>query len=109
MTRRGENRMNWHQAFSGQILKRGLDYYHGGLVKNIEIRENCIEESVYGSHVYDVKIKFKDQEITNMKCDCPYAFDGSYCKHMAAVLFYLDNAEPMNKERAKDMQESLAD
>lgn len=103
----GQNRMNWHQAFSVQILNRGLDYHHRELVKNIDIREDFIEASVYGSHVYDVKIKLKDREITNMKCDCLYAYDGDNCKHMAAVLFCADDEEPINKEHSKKIQNSL--
>lgn len=101
--------MNWHQAFPELILNRGLDYYHRGFVKDIEIREDFIEASVYGSRVYNIKIKLKDGNITNMKCDCPYAFDGSDCKHMAAVLFGADDAEPINEEYSKEIRESLVD
>lgn len=108
MTRGEVKRMNRYQAFSGQILHRGIDYYHSGFVKNIDIREDFIEASVYGSRVYDVKIKLKDGEITNMKCDCPYAFDGNHCKHMAAVLFCADDTEPINEEQAKKDEKSLA-
>ena len=28
-----------------------------------------------------------------MFCDCPYADDGNYCKHMAAVLYEIEGGE----------------
>ena len=42
---------------------------------------------VEGSYEYDVSIILKDGHVTQMSCDCPYAEDGSHCKHMAAVLY----------------------
>src|SRR5690625_3604755 len=100
--------MDWHQTFSGVILSRGLDYHHRGLVKILDISKDFIEASVYGSHVYHVKIKLKDGKITYMKCDCPFAFDGNHCKHMAAVLFRAEDTEPINKEKSKKIETSLS-
>src|SRR5690625_2400603 len=99
--------MDWYEAFSGQAINRGLDYYHRGLVNNIDIREDFIEASVYGSQVYKVKIKMKDRKITNMKCNCPHAFDGNNCKHMVAVLYCADGKVPYDKENLKKTNESL--
>ena len=36
--------------------------------------------------------------IEDMLCDCPYAEDGNYCKHMAAVLFAVDAAGSFMKK-----------
>src|SRR5690625_5176774 len=99
--------MSWYQAFAEQILSRGLDYYQRGLVNKIDIREDFIEASVYGSRVYEVKIKLEDGKITNMKCNCPYAYDGNNCKHMAAVLYGVDDAEPMHKEHSEEIRGSI--
>jgi hypothetical protein len=101
--------MDWHQAFSGQTLDRGLDYYHRGRIININFRDDSIEASVYGSRAYQVKIKMKDRSITSMKCDCPFAYDGNYCKHMAAVLFYADNTEPMDEHERPSTEKSLSE
>jgi len=100
--------MNWHQTFSGVILSRGLDYHHRGLVKILDISEDFIEASVYGGHVYHVKIKLKDGKITYMKCDCPFAVDGNHCKHMTAVLFCAEDTKPINKEKSKKIETSLS-
>lgn len=40
-----------------------------------------------GSDVYYVVIEKENDEILHMRCNCPYAADGNYCKHMAAVLY----------------------
>lgn len=100
--------MNWHQTFSGVILSRGLDYHHRGLVKILDISEDFIEASVYGGHVYHVKIKLRDGKITYMKCDCPFAVDGNHCKHMTAVLFCAEDTKPINKEKSKKIETSLS-
>ena len=48
-----------------------------------------------------------DGEVSDMECDCPYAEDGNYCKHMAAVLYELENVRsdenPVVKEDSTDM------
>ncbi|HLS71061.1 MAG TPA: hypothetical protein VK027_05315 [Chitinophagaceae bacterium] len=100
--------MDWYQAFSGQIIDRGLDYYERGLVSNLNIREDSIVASVYGSRVYDVRLKIKDGKIHHMKCNCPHAFDGNNCKHMVAVLYCADGEIPHDKDHLRKNDKSLA-
>ena len=40
-----------------------------------------------GESAYDVEIKIREDDIIYMKCSCPYAASGQYCKHMAAVKY----------------------
>ena len=40
-----------------------------------------------------VEIVLKDDHVVEMYCDCPYAADGNNCKHMAAVLFAVEDEE----------------
>lgn len=100
--------MDWHQEFSGHIIERGLDYYERGLVNNINIYEDFIEASVYGSRVYDIKIKMKDGKLFNMKCNCPHAFEGNNCKHMVAVLFSVHDKMPQDKIYTESTDDSIA-
>ena len=61
----------------------------------------------------------QDGEITDLYCSCPYADDGNYCKHMAAVLYAVDNGEAsetgaqnlsdMRNERISSLQKIVAD
>lgn len=81
---------NWKDLFSPQILDRGLDYYDAGAVVQIKAVKDGFHAVVEGSEDYRVKIKMEDGIIRDMWCSCPYAEDGSYCKHMAAVLYEIE-------------------
>lgn len=83
----------WIDLFQNHILRRGKDYFIANLVENVYIKDNIIEATVYGSEEYKVEfIKDKD-EIIDLECSCPHAKSGNKCKHMAAVLFYLEDKE----------------
>ena len=83
--------MNWKKLFKDHILERGYDYYRREKVEILEYTEDKAEAVVSGSDDYSVSIVFDDGEIAEMYCDCPYACDGSKCKHMAALLYALDD------------------
>ena len=83
--------MNWKKLFKNHILERGYDYYRREKVEILEYTEDKAEAVVSGSDDYSVSIVFDDGEIAEMYCDCPYACDGSKCKHMAALLYALDD------------------
>ncbi|GEO64375.1 SWIM zinc finger family protein [Companilactobacillus nantensis] len=84
--------MDWENLFQPQILERGYDYFDQGLVEDFKQTKTKITAKVFGSEVYDVKIKLRNGEIADASCDCPYAQDGKYCKHMVAVLVFTDNS-----------------
>ena len=75
------------------ILKRGLSYFKNGFVhKPAEIRPGDYEAVVEGSEEYTVKLSIRNRVITEYSCDCPYEM-GPVCKHVAAVIFYLEQEE----------------
>ncbi|MFC6201127.1 SWIM zinc finger domain-containing protein [Lactiplantibacillus nangangensis] len=82
--------MAWQSLFQPQILARGVDYYQRGLVTEFKSTGDGVEATVEGSQLYDVAITFRHDKIQHALCDCPYAAEGNYCKHMAAVLLYND-------------------
>lgn len=89
---------NWKDLFSEVILERGLDYYESGAVENLEITSRGYTAIVSGSEDYEVEIELDDQgNICEMFCDCPYAEDGSYCKHMAGVLYAIEREQNIEK------------
>ena len=47
-----------------------------------------------------------DNEVVDMFCDCPYAEDGNYCKHMAAVLYEI---EEKSAQMTSEVRENPAD
>ena len=72
------------------ILKRGLSYFKNGFVHEPEeIRPGDYEAVVEGSEDYTVKLSISNRVITEHSCDCPYDM-GPVCKHVAAVIFYLE-------------------
>lgn len=72
------------------ILKRGLSYFKKGFVHEpAEIRPGDYEAVVEGSEEYTVKLSIRNGAITEHSCDCPYDM-GAVCKHVAAVIFYLE-------------------
>lgn len=79
--------MKWKDFFEERILERGYCYYRSENVEDLVIKKDIITATVYGSEKYQVSITIGNGEIEEMECTCPYAEDGNYCKHMAAVLY----------------------
>lgn len=79
--------MEWYTLFRQHILDRGIQYFEDGNVCDFVHSNNGITASVNGSDIYDVEITLDGEDVVDMYCSCPHAAGGSYCKHMAAVLF----------------------
>lgn len=90
--------MIWQQLFQEHILDRGFDYYNRGLVEDFEEGPDFVQATVQGSHAYDVFIDIEDGRILDTDCECPYAAGGNHCKHMAALLFYMEDHEGSSDE-----------
>lgn len=79
----------FEQYIDETILKRGLSYFKNGYVSEPEeITTGVYESIVSGSEDYTVELKIKNQTIVEHVCSCPYDM-GPVCKHIVAVLFYL--------------------
>lgn len=87
----------WKKLFPQHILTRGKEYYLEGAVDDIDIDEDYITGTVFGSENYYVEINLDGNSVYGMDCSCPYAEKGNYCKHMAALLFELDESEKSKK------------
>lgn len=77
----------WEKLFAPHILQRGYDYYKRGAVVSLEFLDDEISANVMGSELYSVKTRFEHDGIAVWHCTCPYAEDGTPCKHLAAVLY----------------------
>jgi len=108
--------MDWEELFAPQILNRGYDYFEHGFVEDFKKTKTKITATVWGSDAYDVSIKIKNDTVVDANCDCPYADDGKYCKHMAAVLYFNDEPnkfknpsvnELVSKASEKDVRDFL--
>lgn len=104
---------NWKQLFRNIILERGEDYYYGGLVSDLKKEDFGYSAVVKGNEDYEVNIFIENDKVTEMDCDCPYACDGNNCKHMAAVLYAIDEGPleelPGKPEDINDILASMSD
>jgi hypothetical protein len=75
------------------MLRRGLSYYKKGKVREPEeIRTGEYEAIVEGTEEYTVRLTIKNGAITEHLCNCPFD-SGLVCKHVVAVIFYLQRDE----------------
>ncbi|HIT89188.1 MAG TPA: SWIM zinc finger family protein [Candidatus Merdenecus merdavium] len=85
--------MKWKELFAPHILTRGYNYFCDNEVESFEVSPNLIRAKVLGTDEYKVDISLRNDEIVDMYCSCPYADEGHYCKHMAAVLYEYESDE----------------
>lgn len=83
--------LEWEEYFKPHILERGRNYARKGAVQHITKQGDVIEAVVAGSEYYKVMLRYDGHVVLQSYCSCPYAADGSYCKHMAAVLYKVDD------------------
>jgi len=83
---------------AGGSFERGEEYYADGAVRSVkQTDDHRIKAQVQGSdvHPYLVTIQFDADDVQKVKCTCPY-YEGSWCKHIVAVLMKVleDGAVP---------------
>ncbi|MDF2925574.1 MAG: hypothetical protein K0R57_4488 [Paenibacillaceae bacterium] len=65
------------------VLERGWEYYHRGLVDNVNLVQGYIlQADVRGKEIFQVRLDLEQFE----RSECTCGFEG-YCKHMAALIF----------------------
>ena len=86
------NLKDFETIIEDKIVSRGLSYYSGGSLEEIEeVDKNEFCGVVIGTDEYNVFIKLdKNNNIIEHSCDCPYDW-GDYCKHEVAMLYWLKN------------------
>lgn len=84
---------DWRSLFQKRILERGRDYFYEDAVRELHKTRDGYEAEVEGSEDYVVEIIMQDESIREMYCDCPYAESGLNCKHMAAVLYAIEELQ----------------
>lgn len=84
---------SFEQYIDETILKRGFQYFKKGLVHEPEeLTQGEYEAIVEGTEPYTVNLTIKNDVVTEYVCTCPYDM-GPVCKHVAAVIFYLQQNE----------------
>lgn len=95
----------FEQYIDETILKRGLSYFKSGYVNEPEeITPGVYEAIVQGSEDYTVELKIKNGNIAEHTCTCPYDM-GPVCKHIVAVIFYLQQEVLEIKQKSTSQKE----
>lgn len=95
-------KINWAHLFSDRVLERGWAYYCDDKILDVSRNGDTYDAYVIGSDFYPVEITVKGSKISRMKCGCPYAEEGHRCKHMAAVLYELEERGALDTEEDED-------
>lgn len=96
----------WKELFQDHILARGEMYCCDGAVLELHKTEQGYHAVVEGTEDYEVDIEIEGGQVHEMYCSCPYAEDGNNCKHMAAVLYMIEEEEEILTEKNRlDQQE----
>lgn len=86
---------HWSELFPPHIWQRGQNYYRDGRVLSIQYCGNYITAEIEGTDLYHVSVTLDTatNRIEDFFCDCPYGEDGTPCKHLAALLCALEDAD----------------
>ncbi|MBI5931307.1 MAG: SWIM zinc finger family protein [Chloroflexi bacterium] len=86
---------NFKQIIPSQILSRGRDYLQKRQILDLSFDEEewAWDAQVEGTDLYDVRIEHLSNGSLRCSCTCPYDM-GEYCKHIAAVLYAVEEAFP---------------
>ncbi|HEU0296311.1 MAG TPA: DEAD/DEAH box helicase [Anaerolineales bacterium] len=97
-----------HHADPGTI-QRGRAYYKDGRAWNVELitknKAVILVDGDSGEYTVEIEISQKTGELL-FECDCPYAGDGNFCKHMVAAALelkdYLEEENEFDDEGDQD-------
>lgn len=86
--------LNWREGFPTKILQRGRECLKNRAVWGLNRGSEGWEAIVVGTEMYPVEISLGKDGITGAWCACPFAQKGQRCKHMAAVLYTMEQLWP---------------
>ncbi len=95
-----EEIVNWKRRFQALVLERGNRYYKENRVQNFRYEDEEYRARIIGSASYNVEIKIKNDDLVFARCSCPHAAKGNYCKHMAALMYAIDDKGEEAKRQA---------
>ncbi len=91
----------WMDKFQKNTLLLGKEYFDRGRVFELEETDGIYTASVVERQRREVRITgYGNPETCRMYCTCPHAKSGSYCKHMAAVMYAIEEFEEQKEKYA---------
>ncbi len=72
---------------TAKVFARGVRYAEEGAVGRLVLRGDELFATVRGTDVrpYRVRVRCSDEAVREVRCSCPYEWEG-WCKHVVAVL-----------------------
>ena len=99
--------MNWKRYFTPSILDRGFEYYRRERVKGLSHKGGVYKAFVLGTVIYQTEIKIKNNSIVHVKCNCPHFQDGHYCKHLAAMLYAIEEEGGIYQQEVLELDKKI--
>ena len=98
----------YDNLFFDKIMERGIEIYLSDKISDLNHKDNVYTCKIKGSDIYDVSVSFKKNidEVDTMTCTCPFAKEGSNCKHMYAWLLKI-KCDYTDKELKKEIKKGL--
>lgn len=96
---------------TGGSYERGRQYLENGAVQSLTLEdEHTLKANVQGSalHPYIVRVRFDEESVTHVECTCPY-HEGSWCKHIAAVLLKALETDDIPKSESAAVADLVTD
>jgi len=91
---------------TAQTIQRGRAYYKDGNVWDVTMESDqnavCMVNGDTGEYTVEIEID-KKSGVLNFECDCYYAEDGNFCKHMVAAA--LEVSEYLKEEGDEELDE----
>ena len=102
-------KIDFEDAFDEDFLSEGYYYYLDWNVNNVVKKQNIITANVLGTKRYKVEIEEDSGKYIGGSCKCPYSDGVGDCKHIAALLYYLNNENNIesNLESKKEVIEDI--
>ena len=82
--------LNWKSEFDAKILKRGGECFREGSVVGLHREKDVWKAFSVGTDIYRTRVGVSADGLHSASCNCPYAKENERCKHMAALLFALE-------------------
>lgn len=102
------DRFPYSRYADARSIQRGRSYHKEGRVWDIEMvsphKSICEVSGDTGDYTVEISVDQKSGEL-DFDCDCPYAADGNFCKHMVAAA--LELSEYLKEQDEYDEDDDL--
>ncbi len=81
---------DWKNLFTPINLRRGQDLFYSGALHSFTKENSRYSVSIYENGSYPVSLEINRGKVENASCKCSDARRGLWCKHEAALLWFID-------------------